>query len=69
MLQLAQQVIELTNSKSKIEFRPLPQDDPKQRQPDIRRARETLGWQPEVQLRDGLKRTIEYFDRLIAASR
>ena len=68
MLQLAQNVIDLTGSKSKIEFQPLPQDDPKQRQPDITRARETLGWAPTIQLREGLERTIAYFERLIAKS-
>ncbi len=68
MLQLAQQVIDLTGSKSRIDFLPLPQDDPKQRQPDITRARETLGWAPTIQLREGLERTIAYFERLIAKS-
>jgi UDP-glucuronate decarboxylase len=67
MLQLAKEVIDLTGSKSRIDFLPLPQDDPKQRQPDITRARETLGWAPTIQLREGLERTIAYFERLIAA--
>ncbi len=61
MLELAQLVIELTGSKSALEFRPLPQDDPSQRQPDISVARSRLGWHPTVQLRDGLTRTIDYF--------
>lgn len=61
MLQLAEEVINLTGSSSKIEFCPLPEDDPKQRQPDISLAKERLGWQPTVELREGLKRTIEYF--------
>ena len=60
--QLAELVIELTNSKSKIEEHPLPSDDPRQRQPDIRRARELLEWEPTVALVDGLKHTISYFD-------
>lgn len=60
--QLAEQVIELTGSRSKLDFKPLPQDDPRQRQPDIRRARDLLGWQPRVALRDGLRKTIAYFD-------
>jgi UDP-glucuronate decarboxylase len=60
--QLADLVIELTNSKSKIKEYPLPADDPRQRQPDIRRARELLDWQPTVTLVDGLKHTISYFE-------
>jgi UDP-glucuronate decarboxylase len=58
-------VIELTGSRSKLEFRPLPADDPTQRQPDIALAREKLGWEPKVPLRDGLVRTIAYFDQLL----
>jgi UDP-glucuronate decarboxylase len=65
--QLAETVIEMTGSRAKIEFRPLPEDDPKQRQPDITLARERLGWTPTVPLRDGLKPTIAYFDQLLAA--
>ena len=68
MLELADAVISITGSKSKIEFRPLPQDDPKQRRPDISQAHRVLGWQPTVQLRDGLVRTIEHFEKVIAAS-
>jgi UDP-glucuronate decarboxylase len=63
--QLAEQVIELTGSSSKIVFRPLPQDDPKQRRPNIGLAQDLLAWQPKVQLRDGLKKTIAYFDKLL----
>ncbi len=63
ILELAEKVLKLTGSKSKLVFRPLPQDDPKQRQPDIRRAREKLGWEPRVGLEEGLTRTIEYFRR------
>ena len=65
MLELAENVIELTNSSSKLVFEPLPADDPKQRQPDITLAKEKLGWEPKVPLRDGLKKTIEYFDGLL----
>jgi dTDP-glucose 4,6-dehydratase len=61
MLQFAQEIIKATGSKSKIIHKPLPQDDPKQRQPDITRARKTLGWEPKVALADGLKDTIAYF--------
>jgi len=61
ILELAETVIELTGSHSKIELRPLPQDDPRQRQPDISLARAKLGWEPKVQLREGLERTIAYF--------
>jgi len=64
--QLAEQVIALTGSKSKLEFRPLPADDPKQRQPDISRAKNTLGWEPKVPLEEGLKKTIAYFDDLLS---
>jgi UDP-glucuronate decarboxylase len=61
MLELANKVIQLTGSNSKIEFLPLPEDDPKQRRPDITKAISLLNWQPEVELDEGLGRTIEYF--------
>lgn len=61
MLELANKAIELTGSSSKLVYRPLPQDDPTQRQPDISLAKEKLKWQPEVALDEGLKKTIEYF--------
>ena len=64
-----QKVIALTGSRSRIESLPLPPDDPKQRQPDIGLARKTLGWEPKVALDEGLRRTIEYFDRVLAAGR
>jgi UDP-glucuronate decarboxylase len=64
--QLAEMVIELTNSKSRIVERPLPQDDPRQRRPDIAKAIEHLGWKPKIQLSLGLKKTIAYFDALLA---
>jgi UDP-glucuronate decarboxylase len=69
MLELAQNVIDITGSKSKIERRPLPQDDPKQRRPNIEKAQQILGWTPKVQLKEGLTRTIEYFDKLIASKK
>ncbi|SNR49988.1 UDP-glucuronate decarboxylase [Lutibacter agarilyticus] len=66
MLELAQAVIGLTNSKSKIIHLPLPQDDPKQRQPDISLAKEKLnGWEPKIELQEGLSKTIAYFESLL----
>jgi UDP-glucuronate decarboxylase len=65
MLELADLVLKLTNSKSKIILHPLPQDDPKQRQPDVTLAKSALGWEADVQLEDGLKKTIEYFETLL----
>ena len=67
--QLAEMVIELTGTKSTIISEPLPQDDPKVRKPDITRARTMLGWEPKVNLREGLQRTIEYFRGLIGTNR
>jgi dTDP-glucose 4,6-dehydratase len=61
LLQFAEEVIALTGSKSKIVYEPLPQDDPKQRQPNITKAKEILGWQPTVDRSEGLRRTLEYF--------
>ena len=66
MLELAEKVIELTGSKSTLTFMPLPQDDPKQRQPNIALAKSKLGWQPKVDLKNGLRKTIEYFRSLPA---
>ncbi|HYD75032.1 UDP-glucuronic acid decarboxylase family protein [Ramlibacter sp.] len=63
--QLAELVIELTDSESELVFKPLPADDPQQRRPDIALARELLDWEPTVQLREGLARTIEYFEELL----
>jgi len=68
MIELAENVIELTGSKSKLVFEPLPADDPKQRKPDITLAREKLGWEPTVPLREGLKKTIGYFSGLLKDS-
>jgi UDP-glucuronate decarboxylase len=62
---LAERVIALTGSRSQIEYRPLPQDDPRQRQPDIARAQQVLGWAPTTALEDGLARTVAYFDQLL----
>ncbi len=67
VLDLARFVIELTGSKSRVEFRSLPQDDPKVRQPDISRARKVLGWEPKVDVRQGLVKTIEYFKKVTVA--
>jgi len=65
MLELAELVLKLTQSKSKIIFQPLPQDDPKQRQPDISLAKRALSWEPKVKLEDGLKETIAYFRTIV----
>ena len=66
MVQLAKKIIDLTKSSSKIKFFPLPSDDPKQRQPNIELAKEKLhGWEPKIQLEEGLKKTIAYFDKKI----
>ena len=67
--QLAETVIDLTGSKSKLVHRPLPSDDPKQRRPDIGAARTLLGWAPKVPLRSGLRRTIAYFDAMLREDR
>ncbi len=66
VLELAETTINLTNSQSDIEFQPLPPDDPKQRQPDINLAKEKLGWEPRVPLKEGMIPTIEYFETLLA---
>ena len=63
--ELAEEVLRLTGSSSKIEHRPLPVDDPKVRKPDIGRAQRLLGWEPSVPLADGLQRTIPYFRSVI----
>jgi UDP-glucuronate decarboxylase len=65
MLDLAEKVISLTGSRSKLVFKPLPSDDPKQRQPDIELAQQMLDWQPKVSLEDGLKETIAYFSKIV----
>jgi dTDP-glucose 4,6-dehydratase len=65
LLQFAEEVKELTGTKSKIVFRPLPQDDPKVRQPDITKAKSILGWQPKISRKDGLKITLDYFKTVI----
>ncbi|MBK8249500.1 MAG: SDR family oxidoreductase [Gemmatimonadetes bacterium] len=64
--QLAEIVLEITGSKSQIASRPLPEDDPKVRQPDISRARRMLGWEPKIDLREGVRRTVEYFRSVVA---
>lgn len=63
--ELAEKVVDMTASKSKISYLPLPHDDPKQRQPDITLAKKELNWEPKIKLEDGLVKTIEYFDTLI----
>ena len=63
--EFAEEVLALAGRAGRVEYRPLPQDDPKVRQPDITRARELLGWEPRVSRADGLKRTVEYFRRKV----
>jgi len=67
MKELAAAVIDVTGSKSTIEHKPLPQDDPKQRRPDISLAKKELGWEPTIQLREGLEKTVEYFRGVLAS--
>jgi UDP-glucuronate decarboxylase len=67
ILEFARRIIALTGSRSEVVFRPLPADDPRQRQPDITRARKELGWEPQVDIETGLKKTIEYFAALQTA--
>jgi len=65
ILALAQKIIDLTGSKSKLEFKPLPSDDPKRRKPDIALAKKVLDWEPSVSLDEGLPPTIEYFENYL----
>ena len=67
VLKLAEKIIDLTSSSSKLNFKPLPTDDPAQRQPDIGLARKTLEWSPDIALDDGLRKTIPYFEKLLRA--
>jgi dTDP-glucose 4,6-dehydratase len=67
VVECARSVIAVTGSKSKLRFKPLPQDDPKQRQPDISRARALLGWEPKTDLETGLKLSLDYFRQAVAA--
>jgi dTDP-glucose 4,6-dehydratase len=68
--QFADEIIRITGTKSTIEYKPLPVDDPKVRQPDISRAKKVLGWEPRVNFEEGIKKTIEYFrERLLALHR
>jgi dTDP-glucose 4,6-dehydratase len=65
ILECAQKVITVTGAASKIQFEPLPQDDPRQRRPDITKARRLLGWEPKVDLESGLNLSLEYFRRVV----
>ena len=64
--EFAQEILALTGGRSALEFRPLPQDDPRVRRPDISRARQLLGWEPRIDRHDGLKRTLAYFQARVA---
>ena len=66
ILECAQMVLKVTGSKSKICYEPLPQDDPKQRQPDITKARQLLGWEPKIDLETGLRLSLDYFKKGVA---
>ncbi len=68
ILELAETIIHLTDSKSKLIFKPLPKDDPQQRRPDISLAKEKLDWTPKIELEEGLKKTIDYFDQLLKSN-
>ena len=65
IIELAEAIIRLTNSKSKLIFNPLPEDDPMQRKPDISLAKEKLVWMPKIQLEEGLRKTIDYFKQIV----
>jgi dTDP-glucose 4,6-dehydratase len=69
ILDFAKEIVRLTSSKSRIVFNPLPQNDPKVRQPDITKAKRILGWEPKVSREEGLRRTLQYFKGKITASR
>jgi dTDP-glucose 4,6-dehydratase len=66
ILECAKKVIEITGSSSQVQFEPLPQDDPKQRRPDISKARRLLGWEPRIDLENGLRLSLEYFRKALA---
>jgi dTDP-glucose 4,6-dehydratase len=66
ILECAQHVLKITGSKSSISYEPLPQDDPKQRRPDITKARQLLGWEPKVDLETGLRQSLDYFRKAVA---
>jgi dTDP-glucose 4,6-dehydratase len=63
--QFAEEIIALTGTRSRVIYKPLPKDDPKQRQPDITRAKEILGWEPKINRAEGLRKTLEYFTSVI----
>ena len=66
--QLAEEVLAVTGSRSTIVYQPLPADDPRQRQPDITLASAVLGWAPDIHLREGLEKTVAYFDRMLSGT-
>lgn len=66
IINLAEKIIKLTNSKSRIIYKPLPEDDPKQRKPNIDLAKKKLNWEPKIPFEEGIKKTIDYFERLLS---
>jgi UDP-glucuronate decarboxylase len=66
MIDLAKKVLALSGSRSELVFKPLPSDDPRQRKPDIALATQSLGWEPRIQLEEGLQKTIAYFDKMLS---
>jgi dTDP-glucose 4,6-dehydratase len=69
ILECAQEVLAVTGSKSRLSHEPLPQDDPKQRRPDISKAKQLLGWEPKINLKTGLKMSLDYFREAVAADK
>jgi UDP-glucuronate decarboxylase len=69
ILNIAKKIIKLTDSKSKIIYQPLPEDDPKRRQPNIDLAKKELNWEPKILFKEGIKKTVDFFERLLVNER